>query len=113
MAAWALGEILDPATAPALRAAFAKEKDDEVRRALFRALAFLGERVTELARARALDAKDPELRSRAVQMLGGLDPGIWPWPWPWPQPRPMPLVRSDHRGRIHGPFAPPPSAREC
>jgi beta-lactamase regulating signal transducer with metallopeptidase domain/HEAT repeat protein len=89
VAAWALGEILDPATAPTLRAAFAKEEDVEVRRALFRALAFLGDRSPEFL-DRAAAAKDPELRSRAVLMLGGLGPGIWPWPWPWPQPRPMP-----------------------
>jgi len=89
LAAWALGEILDPATAPALRAAFAKEEDGETRRAMFRALAFLGDRSPELL-DRAAAAKDPEIRSRAVLMLGGLGPGIWPWPWPWPQPRPMP-----------------------
>jgi beta-lactamase regulating signal transducer with metallopeptidase domain len=89
VAAWALGEVLDSATAPALRAAFAKEEDAEVRRALFRALAFLGDHTSELL-DKALAAKDPELRSRAVLMLGGGGPGIWPWPWPWPQPRPMP-----------------------
>jgi hypothetical protein len=89
LAAWALGEILDPATAPALRAAFTKEEDGEARRAMFRALAFLGERSPELL-DRAAAAKDPEIRSRAVMMLGGLGPGIWPWSWPWPQPRPMP-----------------------
>jgi beta-lactamase regulating signal transducer with metallopeptidase domain/HEAT repeat protein len=89
LAAWALGEILDLATAPALRAAFAKEEDSETRRAIFRALAFLGDRSPELL-DRAAAAKDPEIRSRAVLMLGGLGPGIWPWPWPWPQPRPMP-----------------------
>jgi beta-lactamase regulating signal transducer with metallopeptidase domain len=89
LTAWALGEMLDPATAPALRAAFAKEQDPGTRRAMFRALAFLGDRSPELLN-RAAAAKDPEIRSRAVLMLGGLGPGIWPWPWPWPQPRPMP-----------------------
>jgi len=39
---------------------------------------------------RALASKDPELRSRATQMLAGRGPGVWPWPWPWPQPRPHP-----------------------
>jgi beta-lactamase regulating signal transducer with metallopeptidase domain len=87
--AWALGEILDPATAPALRAAFAREEDVEARRAMFRALAFLGDRSPEML-DRAAAAKDPEIRSRAVLMLGGMGPGIWPWPWPWPRPRPMP-----------------------
>ena len=89
LAAWALTEINDPASVPALRTAFAKEQDPEVRRAIFRALAFLGDRSPEVL-DRAAAAKDPELRSRAVLMLGGLGPGIWPWPWPWPQPRPMP-----------------------
>jgi beta-lactamase regulating signal transducer with metallopeptidase domain/HEAT repeat protein len=89
LAAWALTEIRDPASTPALRAAFAKEEDTQARRAMFRALAFLGDRSAEFL-DRAAAAKDPEIRSRAVLMLGGLGPGIWPWPWPWPQPRPMP-----------------------
>jgi HEAT repeat protein len=89
VAGWALAGIRDPASAPALRAAFAKEEDTEARRAMFRALVFLGDRSAEML-DRAAAAKDPEIRSRAVLMLGGLGPGIWPWPWPWPQPRPMP-----------------------
>ena len=89
LVAWALTEINDPASVPALRTAFAKEEDPEARRAIFRALAFLGDRSPEVL-DRAAAAKDPELRSRAVLMLGGLGPGIWPWPWPWPKPRPMP-----------------------
>ena len=89
LVAWALTEINDPASVPALRTAFGKEQDPEVRRAIFRALACLGDRSPEVL-DRAAAAKDPELRSRAVLMLGGLGPGIWPWPWPWPQPRPMP-----------------------
>jgi len=88
-AAWALGQILDPGTAPALRAAFIKEEDGEARRAIFRALAFLGDRSPEFL-DRAAKSKDTEVRSRAVLMLGGQGPGIWPWPWPWPQPRPNP-----------------------
>jgi hypothetical protein len=56
---------------------------------MFRALAFLGDRSPEML-DRAAAAKDPEIRSRAVLMLGGMGPGIWPWPWPWPRPRPMP-----------------------
>jgi beta-lactamase regulating signal transducer with metallopeptidase domain len=89
VAAWALGQILDPATAPALQAAFTKEEDATARQAMFRALAFLGERSPELLN-RALSSKDPEIRSRAARLLAGGGPGIWPWPWPWPQPRPMP-----------------------
>jgi beta-lactamase regulating signal transducer with metallopeptidase domain/HEAT repeat protein len=87
VAAWALGQIEDPSTAPALKAAFAEEKDDEVREAVFRALVFLGDRSPELIE-QALKAKDPDLRARAVQMLGGRHSA--PWPWPRPEPRPMP-----------------------
>jgi HEAT repeat protein len=89
MTAWALGEILDPATEPALKSAFAAEKDDEVRRGIFRALAHLGDPSPEVI-ALALAAPDPELRSHAVMLEAGRGPGIWPWPWPWPQPRPLP-----------------------
>lgn len=89
LVAWALTEIRDPASMPALRAAFAKEQDTEARRAIFRALAFLDDRSAEMLDRAAAD-KDPEIRSRAALMMGGLGPGIWPWPWPWPKPRPMP-----------------------
>jgi beta-lactamase regulating signal transducer with metallopeptidase domain len=89
LVAWALTEIRDAASAPALRAAFAKEQDTQARRAIFRALVFLGDRSPEVL-DRAAAAQDPEIRSRAMLMLGGLGPGIWPWPWPWPQPRPVP-----------------------
>jgi beta-lactamase regulating signal transducer with metallopeptidase domain/HEAT repeat protein len=89
VAAWALTQINDPASVAPLRAAFAREQDPEASRAIFRALVFLGDRSPEVL-DRAAAAKDPELRSRAVLMLGGLGPGIWPWPWPRPQPRPMP-----------------------
>ena len=88
-AAWALSEIGDPASAPALRKAFDTEKDEEVRRALFRALAFMGEHSNEFIE-KALSSKDSEIRTRAVQLAAGRGPGIWPWPWPWPQPRPFP-----------------------
>jgi beta-lactamase regulating signal transducer with metallopeptidase domain/HEAT repeat protein len=89
VAAWALGEIGDPASEPALRAAFAAEKDPEVRRALFRALAFMREPSPQFI-DEALASSDPELRRRAVMMAAGHGPGIWPWPWPRPMPRPMP-----------------------
>jgi beta-lactamase regulating signal transducer with metallopeptidase domain/HEAT repeat protein len=87
--AWALGEILDPATEPALEAAFAVEKDADVKRAIFRTLAHLGDASAEVI-AQALQSKDAELRSHAVLLEAGQGPGVWPWPWPWPQPRPMP-----------------------
>lgn len=88
-AAWALGQLRSPATTPALRAAFARETDTEVRRAIFRALALLGDDSEEFLEL-AMKSPDSELRSRAVRVLAGQGPGIWPWPWPWPRPRPSP-----------------------
>jgi beta-lactamase regulating signal transducer with metallopeptidase domain len=89
VAAWALGEICDAATAPALRAAFEGEKDDEVRRAVFRALMLLGDPPTDVLE-RALSAKDPELRSRAVQLFAGHGSSSWIWHWPRPEHRHFP-----------------------
>jgi beta-lactamase regulating signal transducer with metallopeptidase domain/HEAT repeat protein len=87
MAAWVLGQILDKATIPALREAFTTERDTETMEAEFRALAFMGDRsIIEPA----LKSEKAEIRARAVQMLGGRGPGVWPWPWPWPEPRPEP-----------------------
>lgn len=87
MAAWVLGQILDKATIPALREAFATERDTETMEAEFRALAFMGDRsIIEPA----LKSEKAEIRARAVQMLAGHGPGVWPWPWPWPEPRPEP-----------------------
>jgi hypothetical protein len=88
VAAWALGQIQDPATVPALRAAFKEEKDEEIRRALFRALLLL-DRSNELIE-QALASKDVELRTRAVQMLAGHRGHAMVWPWPRPEPRPFP-----------------------
>jgi beta-lactamase regulating signal transducer with metallopeptidase domain/HEAT repeat protein len=107
VAAWALGQVLDPATVPALRTAFAREEDATVRQAIFRALAFLGERSPELLN-RALGSKDPQLRARAAQMLGGEGPGIWPWPWPWAQPRPQPHAHARADAPPQAPQPPQP-----
>ncbi len=88
VAAWALSQIADPATAPTLRAAFKEEKDEEVRQALFHALMLVGDRSPELIE-QTLQSKDPDLRARAIQMLSRRG-GVWPWPWPRPEPRPFP-----------------------
>jgi hypothetical protein len=88
VAAWTLGQMHDPATVPALRDAFKAEKDEEVGRALFRAL-LLMDQSTELIE-QALASKDVDLRSRAVQMLAGHRGPHVIWPWPRPQPRPFP-----------------------
>ena len=87
MAAWVLGEILDKATIPALHEAFLAERNTKAMEAEFRALALMGDRTIIEP---ALKSEKPELRVRAVQMLGGHGPGVWPWPWPWPEPRPEP-----------------------
>jgi len=88
-AAWALGEVGDPATAAAVKAAFANEKDAEVRTALFRTLVLLGDASREVME-QALSSQDSELRSRAVRVMAGGGPGGWPWPRPRPKPRPNP-----------------------
>ena len=82
VAAWTLAQIGDPATAPALRAAFKDEKDDEVRQGLFHALTLVGDRSPEVI-AQMLEEKDPELRAQAVQTLSRRE-GLGPWPWPRP-----------------------------
>ena len=89
VAAWALGQMQSRATLPALRTAFATERDVEVRRALFRAIALMGDESEEFVTL-AMKSSDPDLRSRAVRMLAGQGAGSWPWPWPWPRPRPSP-----------------------
>jgi HEAT repeat protein len=87
-AAWAVGQIGDPATAAPLRAAFKNEKDDEVRQAIFHAMVLMGERSPEVI-AEVLQSKNPEMRALAVQVIGR-GAGPWPWPWPRPDPRPYP-----------------------
>ena len=89
MAAWVLGRILDKSTIPALREAFLKERRSEVLQAELRALLFMGDR-SQAVIDRAMAHEDPEIRARAVRMIAGQGPGIWPWPWPWPEPRPEP-----------------------
>jgi HEAT repeat protein len=88
VSAWALSQIADPATAPALRAAFKDEKDDKVREAIFRALMLVGDRSPEVIE-QVLQSTDADLRAHAVQMMSR-HRGPWPWPWPRPQPRPYP-----------------------
>jgi HEAT repeat protein len=88
VAAWALGQIADPASATALRAAFKEEKDEKVRQALFHALMLVGDRSPEVIE-QVLQSDDPDLRAHAVRTLSRSG-GIWPWPWPRPDPRPYP-----------------------
>jgi beta-lactamase regulating signal transducer with metallopeptidase domain len=87
--AWVAGQTQDRAMLPGLRAAFLKEQSDDAEELQFRALLFMGERSVEII-DRAMKSDNPELRSRAVRLIGGQGPGSWPWPWPRPQPRPSP-----------------------
>ncbi|HJY36209.1 MAG TPA: HEAT repeat domain-containing protein, partial [Steroidobacteraceae bacterium] len=86
-AAWALGQIRDSSTAPALEKGLQQESDSDVRRAEFRALLRMGDR-SESALTAALKSGDAEIREMAAMALAGR--GSRPWPWPWPRPRPFP-----------------------
>jgi HEAT repeat protein len=86
-AAWALGELEDKAALPALRAALARETDDQARKAELRALVHAGEEPEELSDL--LKSQDPEVRKTAIRGIAGQQ-GMDPWPWPQPRPRPFP-----------------------
>jgi HEAT repeat protein len=86
-AAWALSEIGDGATIPALRAALEHEQDPEVRRAVVRALIHSGERSERLTEL--LESKDPRVREAAIRGIAGRS-SVDVWPWPEPRPRPFP-----------------------
>jgi beta-lactamase regulating signal transducer with metallopeptidase domain len=89
MAAWLLTEIMDRSALPAIREAFLKETHRDAQESEFRALLFMGDRSKEVI-DRAMASDHPDLRARAVRMIAGHGPGVWPWPWPWPDPRPYP-----------------------
>lgn len=82
MAAWALSNIADPTTLPAVRSAVGQPQEPPIMRALLRAwIAIDGspEGLLEL-----IDDSDPEVRRIAVGALAGSR--FDPWPWPWPRP---------------------------
>ena len=87
-AAWALGQIGDPASLNAIRDALKAEKSNEVRRALIRAMIKAGGR-SEEALTELLSSSDATVREAAVRGLAGNN-SFNPWPWPWPRPRPFP-----------------------
>ena len=87
-AAWAIGQIGDSNALPAIRSALKSEQNEEVNRALIRALLKSGER-SEAALTELIDSKDPRVREAAVRGLAGRQ-SFNPWPWPWPRPRPFP-----------------------
>jgi HEAT repeat protein len=87
-AAWALGQVGDPASLNAIRDALKAEKSSDVRRALIRAMIKAGGR-SEEALTELLSSSDATVREAAVRGLAGNN-SFNPWPWPWPRPRPFP-----------------------
>jgi HEAT repeat protein len=87
-AAWALGQIGDPNALPAIHSALNEEKDEQVSRALVRAMLKSGEK-SEAALTQLLNSSDARVRESAVRGLAGRE-SFNPWPWPWPRPRPFP-----------------------
>jgi hypothetical protein len=86
MAAWALSNIADPTTLPAVRAAVGQPQEPSTMRALLRAwIAMDG---TPEGLLQLIDDSDPEVRTIAVGALAGSR--FDPWPWPWPRPIPSP-----------------------
>ena len=88
LAAWALYNIEDPSTAPALQAALRVEQDKDLQMAYIRALASMGERSVDAIRP-LLESSDARVKSMAVRALAG-GHATGPWPHPWPMPRPHP-----------------------
>jgi beta-lactamase regulating signal transducer with metallopeptidase domain/HEAT repeat protein len=86
--AWALYQIEDPSTVPALNDALKVETNKELQLSYIRALAAMGERSVDAVRG-LLTSSDPKIRSMAIRALAGGN-GAGPWPWPWPDPRPYP-----------------------
>jgi HEAT repeat protein len=87
-AAWALGQIGDPASLDAIRAALKAEQGSNVRQVLIRALIKAGGR-SEQVLTELLSSSDATVREAAVRGLAG-NSSFNPWPWPWPRPRPFP-----------------------
>ena len=87
-ASWALSEIHDPLSVPALTSALAKETHAQARRAQLRGILAAGGRAESLM-AELLQSRDPAVREAAIRGVAG-GRMIDPWPWPWPRPRPFP-----------------------
>lgn len=87
MATWALYQIKDPNTEPAIEKALATEQDDDLRRAMIRAIASMGDRAPEVVE-KLLESKDRATRELAVHALAGDHLNVWPMPEPRPRPTP-------------------------
>ena len=88
LTAWALYNIEDPASAPALQAALRAEQDKDLQMAYIRALAAMGDKSIDAIRG-LLESSDQRVKAMAVRALAG-GHAVGPWPHPWPQPRPYP-----------------------
>ena len=86
-AAWALSNIADKATLPAIRAALKQPQDGSTTRALLRAAMAMDQSPEGLSDL--LTSSDPGVRAAAVAAMSGKK-SLDPWPWPWPRPRPNP-----------------------
>ena len=86
--AWALFQIRDPATIPALQAALRAESDKDLQVDYVRALVSMGASSLDAIRS-MLESPDPKIKTMAVDALAG-GRAAGPWPWPWPDPRPFP-----------------------
>jgi HEAT repeat protein len=82
-AAWALSQIGDSSTLPAIDRALKVDQDERTTRALLRALVRSG--ATTEAISALMTSPNPEVRMTAIRSMtgGGL---VSPWPWPWPRP---------------------------
>lgn len=86
-AAWALFEMRDEDTAPALESALQKEMDPQAKWAMVRAISVMGERAVAPLQ-RLIEGSDAATRALAIRALAGH--GGDPWPQPRPRPRPFP-----------------------
>lgn len=87
MAAWALSNIADKSTLPAIRSALKQPQDGNTARALLRAAIAIDPSADGMSDL--LTSSDPKVRAIAVAAMAGKR-SIDPWPWPWPRPRPSP-----------------------
>jgi beta-lactamase regulating signal transducer with metallopeptidase domain/HEAT repeat protein len=85
--AWALHQIGDASAAPALTAALRTEREPEVKQALLRSVASMGDEAADVI-ADLVNSSDRATRNAAIRALAGA--GSSPWPMPRPRPRPSP-----------------------
>jgi HEAT repeat protein len=87
-ATWAVYTIKDPAALSAVKAAYDRETDADVRGRLIWALGGFSEASVAILDS-LITSGDDATREAAVNQLAKRGDG-GPWPWPRPQPRPFP-----------------------